>query len=321
MLSQDSTLRVLSIPAEHPYTRAVRPAGVAYLPDPDIDGHWWPHPALEARFWDTPVDADILHIHFGFEHRSPEQIAQLVRALPIPLVLTVHDLDNPHLTSAREHAEHRERLSILIDAAAAVITLTDCAAQQLREDYGAAAVRVIAHPRLVPASTRAAHGGGAGVFLKSLRANVVADPEFYRGIARRVPLTVYAHNVDGTRALRDALSGAPGITLVTHDRMDDATLHETIGRLDACLLPYTRGTHSGWLEMCRGLGTSVAAPAIGCYAAQADDPAAVETYPVADAEAAAAALEVLLRRGAVPYAGAPGGVAAAHAEVYREVLR
>ncbi|WJY68631.1 hypothetical protein CAURIS_08710 [Corynebacterium auris] len=314
-------MRVLAVPAEHPYTRAVRPANVEYLPDPDIDGHWWPHPALEASFWRRPVDADLLHIHFGFEHRSPAQIAELLRAVPIPLVVTVHDLENPHLNSAAQQAEHRERLRLLVGAADAVITLTDCAARQLRGEYGVENVHVIAHPDLVPAGTRASHGGGAGVFVKSLRANVVADPGFYREVARRVPLRVWVHDVDKTRELCDALSGAPGINLITHDRMDDAALHRAVGSLDACLLPYTRGTHSGWLEMCRGLGTSVAAPAIGCYADQADVAGALETYAVGDGAAAGEAVEKLLARGPVPYGGGSRDAAAAHAAVYREVLR
>lgn len=314
-------MRVLSVPAEHPYTRAVRPAGATYLPDPDVDGHWWPHPALEAPYWSQPPAADVLHVHFGYEHRSPAQVADLVEALPVPLVVTVHDLDNPHLADPAEQAAHRERVRLLVDAAAAVITLTDCAAERLRAEFGARRVEVLPHPPVVPAGTRARHGGGAGVFLKSLRSNVVADPDFYLRIAERVPLTVFAHDVDATRALRDALQGRPGITLVTHDRLDDAALHDAVGGLDVCLLPYTRGTHSGWLEMCRDLGTCVAVPDVGCYAGQADDPAAVETYAAGDGESAAGAVAKLLARGPLPRAGQRPNVRAAHARIYREVVR
>lgn len=322
-------MRVLSVPAEHPYTRAIRPPHVFYLPDPDADGdgHWWPHPALEAQFWRASgrPDVDAVHIHFGFEHRTPAEIAELTHALPVPLVITVHDIDNPHLATAAEQAEHHERLRLLVDAAAAVITLTDCAAERLRTDFGATDVNVIPHPPIVdtpPAGPL--HGGGAGVFLKSLRANVVADPAFYRAIAARVPLTVFVHDEPATRELRDALSGAPGITLVAHDRLDDPALHAAVAGLDVCLLPYTSGTHSGWLEMCRNLGTDVAVPDIGCYAGQADTPEAVETYAVGDAEAAARAVDKLRARGAVPYAGGRRNAHeadTAHARIYSEVVR
>ena len=321
-------MRVLSVPAAHPYTRAVQPDQVNYLPDPDIDGAWWPHPALEARYWEDPAhaaEADVLHIHFGFEHRTPRQIADLVRALPIPLVVTVHDLDNPHLTDPADQAEHRERVRILVEAADAVVTLTDCAAERLRREFGAGQVRVLPHPSVADTPVDAPHGGGAGVFLKSLRSNVVADPEFYLGIARHIPLTVWVHDVDATRDLRAALDGADSLRLIVHEPLDDAPLHAAVAGLDACLLPYTRGTHSGWLEMCRDHGTNVAVPDTGCYADQADAPGSVEVYAAGDAAGAARALDTLVRRGPVPYAGDRGAqrerVASAHAEMYRDVVR
>ncbi|WP_165165285.1 glycosyltransferase [Corynebacterium qintianiae] len=312
-------VRVLSIPAQHPYTQAIRPAGVAYLPDPDIDGNWWPHPALEAGFWLKPPEADILHIHFGFEHRSPAQIDELARAVPVPLVLTVHDLDNPHL---EEQAEHHERLRILVGAADAVLTLTECAARRLRGEFGANDVRVVPHPAVVAEPAAQPREEIAGVFVKSLRSNVVADPEFYLAIGRRVPLRVFAHDVDATRDLRDALRGM--VELVVHDPFNDAALHGEVAKLTACILPYTRGTHSGWLEMCRDLGTTVAVPDIGCYAGQVDAPEAVETYALGDPASAAEAACTLIARGPVPYRGDRGRqlgkVRQVHADVYREVL-
>lgn len=314
-------VRVLSIPAQHPYAQAIRPEGVAYLPDPDIDGHWWPHPALEAAFWDSPRDVDIVHIHFGFEHLSPDQVRELVVALPVPLVVTVHDLDNPHLS---EQTDHHERLRILVAAASAVLTLTPSAAERLRAEFGAGEVRVVPHPAITRDRPGVPRDAVAGVFVKSLRANVVADPAFYLGVARRVPLRVYAHDVEATAGLRRALEAAGGVELVTHAPLDDTVLHREVARLSACILPYARGTHSGWLEMCRDLGTPVVVPDAGCYADQADDPRAVATYAPGDAASAASAAAALLRRGPVPYAGDRDAqlreVRAAHAETYREVL-
>ena len=140
-------MRVLAIPAEHPYTQAVLPAGVEYLPDLDVDGEgrWWPHPALRADYWANPPQVDLVHIHFGFEHVSPDELRKTVAALPVPLVVTVHDIDNPHLADQREH---HERLQVLVSAAAAVITLTDHAARILRERFGAAGVRAVSYTHL-----------------------------------------------------------------------------------------------------------------------------------------------------------------------------
>lgn len=274
-----------------------------YLPDPDIDGNWWPHPAYTAQYWrDLPAEdrPDIVHAHFGFEHVTPEEMAELVEALPVPLVVTAHDLDNPHL---EDQADHHERLRILVGAADEVLTLTECAAEVLRRDFGVAAPIVVKHPRIASDPADVAREPRAAVFVKSLRGNVVADPQFYRDIAHAVPLDVYVHDVAATAPLRAALADAPGLTLHVHEPMSDAELHAAIARATACVLPYTRGTHSGWLEMCRDHGTTVAVPDIGCYAGQADTSEAVAVYRAGDGESAGDAAVGLVARGPIPYQG------------------
>ena len=307
-------MRVLSIPAEHPYTQAIRPACAEYLPDPDIDGNWWPHPALEASYWAAPRDVDLVHIHFGFEHRTPDEIAELVRALPVPYVLTVHDLDNPHLSDQRPH---HERLQLLIDDASALITLTNHAADVLRRDFGAGDVHVVPHPRITDTPSQAAPSGRAAVFLKSLRSNVVADPAFYAQIAAEVPLDVYVH--EGV-----SLGEIEGANVFVHPPMDDATLHAAVARASACILPYTRGTHSGWLEMCRDHGVPVVVPDIGCYADQADTPEAVAVYRAGDGRDAGRAAAGVVVKQRVPYAGDRAAqleqVRRAHEEIYNKVV-
>ncbi|QYH19339.1 glycosyltransferase [Corynebacterium aquatimens] len=317
-------VRVLSIPAEHPYTQAIRPAGVAYLPDPDIDGNWWPHPAFTAKYWrelDPAQRPDILHVHFGFEHFTTAEISAMVAELPVPLVVTVHDIDNPHLEDQRDH---HARLKVLVDAAAATLTLTDCAAAALREDFGVGEVNVVKHPRIAAVPAVEKRGERAAVFVKSLRGNVVADAQFYRDIAAEVPLDVYVHDVPATEDLREGLDGVENLALHVHEPFGDAELHAAVARAGACVLPYTRGTHSGWLEMCRDHGTPVAVPDIGCYAGQADTPEAVAVYPACDGRAAGRAAKDLVARGGVAYHGDREAqlreVQAVHARVYSEVL-
>ena len=58
------------------------------------------------------------------------------------------------------------------------------------------------------------------------------------------------------------------IDLRIHDYFTDAALWEYLESLDASILPYRFGTHSGWLEACRDLGTDVIAPTCGFYAEQ-----------------------------------------------------
>ncbi|MCP1386912.1 glycosyltransferase [Corynebacterium sp. TA-R-1] len=323
MSSNRRAVRVLSIPANHPYTQAIRPAGVAYLPDPDIDGNWWPHPAFTAQYWREldPADyPDILHVHFGFEHYTPDEIRDMVAALPVPLVVTVHDLDNPHLEDQREH---HERLQVLVDAAAATLTLTECAAEVLRADYGVEEPIVVKHPRIAEAPVRAERGARAAVFVKSLRGNVVADPAFYRDIAAEVPVDVHAHDVPATAELRAGLAETANLRLIVHEPYGDEALFAAVASAGACVLPYTRGTHSGWLEMCRDHGTPVAVPDCGCYASQADTPEAVAEYPAGDGRAAGRAAQELLARGGVPYVGDREAqlheVVAAHAAIYENL--
>ncbi len=313
-------MKVLSIPAEHVYPQAIQPEGVSFHPDPDIDGNWWPHPALEAQWWDTPRDVDLVHIHFGYEHRTPEQLQELVNRLPVPLVVTVHDLDNPHLSDPDDQERHRANVGVLVRAAKQVVTLTECAAETVAQRYGRQDVAVVGHPAVVKQMPGVEAAADAAVFLKSLRANVAAKVEFYREIAARVPLTVYAHDVPATRELRAELSLIDGLSTVTHDPLDDAALHKAVASHRVCILPYVRGTHSGWLEMCRDLGVSVAVPDCGCYADQADTPEAVAVYRTGDGAAAGQAAAALLAAGPVPYRGDRGAqlraIKHAHADIY-----
>ncbi|WP_235839504.1 glycosyltransferase [Corynebacterium urinipleomorphum] len=296
-------MKVLSIPAEHVYPQAIQPEGVSFHPDPDIDGNWWPHPALEAQWWDTPRDVDLVHIHFGYEHRTPEQLQELVDALPVPLVVTVHDLNNPHLSDPADQERHRANVGVLVRAAKQVVTLTESAAATIAQRYGREDVAVVGHPAVVKHMPEVDAEADAAIFLKSLRANAVADVEFYRAIAARVPLTVYMHDVDATLQLHEELSLIDGITLVRHTPMNDHELHSAVASHRVCILPYVRGTHSGWLEMCRDLGVSVAVPDCGCYADQADTPEAVSVYRTGDGADAGWAAAELLAAGPVPYRG------------------
>jgi hypothetical protein len=58
------------------------------------------------------------------------------------------------------------------------------------------------------------------------------------------------------------------LELAVHDFMPDDELWSYLAHLDVSVLPYRFGTHSGWLEACRDLGTAVVAPSCGYYAAQ-----------------------------------------------------
>ncbi|MEP6562572.1 MAG: glycosyltransferase family 1 protein, partial [Nakamurella sp.] len=156
----DGPIRVASIPAGHPYVQHLAaPAGgdaVVRLADPPPDvpdpqpGQWWPPVMLQPEWVAAHhPDFDLAHLHFGFDAVEPAELrrwsAELHRRNR-PLVLTVHDLVNPHFTDQRRHGE---QLDVLIPAAAELITLTPGAAAEVAARWGRAA-EVVPHPHVIP---------------------------------------------------------------------------------------------------------------------------------------------------------------------------
>jgi beta-1,4-mannosyltransferase len=295
-------LRIASIPSSHVYVRHLAPIDPAdrtatRLPDPVPPGvrpgqsPWWPPVMLDPGWVDRHADDfDIFHVHFGFDSRTPEELAAVCAALGAndrPLVFTMHDLRNPHHVDRRLHDE---QLDVLVPAADALVTLTTGAADEIERRWGRRPL-VVPHPHVVELDeathirrTRGGRGGGfrVGLHLKSLRAGMDAHtvlPGLVRAV-RELPGAVL--QVNGHRELLE-----PGgrhhdprvvalladltdeIDLRVHDYFSDAELWAYLGGLDVSVLPYRHGTHSGWLEACRDLGTQVVAPTCGFYADQA----------------------------------------------------
>lgn len=272
-------LRVASVPSEHAYVRHLTAPGlsdgVVRLPDPPVPGapagQWWPSPVLEPSWLRAHrAELDLVHLHFGFEHRTAVELTEWVatlRAHGLPLVLTVHDLTNPHLA---DQATHAAALDVLVPAAAAVITLTRGAADEISSRWGRA-VHVLPHPHVVdlerlarprPVST----GFVVGLHDKPRAGN---DPEAVRGHLERIVATLPGGRVHPGQGPR---------------RLTDSELWEHLSGLDVLVLAYRSGTHSGFVEACHDLGTTVLASVTGHYAEQApvlsydiDEPASLET--------------------------------------------
>ena len=355
-------LRVRSIPAGHDYVRHAvgpstggppDPAGIVVLADPLLDpaepSRWWPHPALEAADRPEVLDgADLVHVHFGYEHRSPAQVAQFVAAVRrrgLSLVVTVHDLTNPH---EADPAAHLDRTGHLVRGADAVVTLTTGAADEIRRRWGVDS-QVIPHPRLIPVEVTEPHRLSrleqraprpperrtVGLVLGSLRAGVAAEgllPQLADALPAGADLLVMvrsdalaaAHAPGHARheaALAlDTLAERPDVEVRSHDLLTDGELCRALAGFDALVLPHRHGTHSGWLELCRDLGLPPVIPRVGYLVEQWGSPAG--SYDPADPTA----LE--LRRGLATALGGPpvparaadaedGAVAAAHAALYR----
>jgi Glycosyltransferase Family 4 len=290
-------LRVASVPSAHVYVRHLAdPAaadGVIRLDDPvpaggQTPGQWWP-PVMLSPAWvrDHRDDFDVFHVHFGFDALAAGQLSELVvalRSLGKPLIYTVHDLRNPHHPDRRDHDA---ALDVLVPSADALITLTAGAAEEIEARWGRRPV-VLPHPHVVGlgriARRRRADGGFVvGLHAKSMRPSMDPLPVI-RALAGVVPdlpggrLRVDVHHdvfdADGSRhdrALVGYLLRAAAraeIDLRVHDCFSDAQLWVYLESLDVSVLPYRFGTHSGWLEACYDLGTTVVAPSCGYFADQ-----------------------------------------------------
>jgi hypothetical protein len=300
-------IRVVSIPAQHPYITSVTAAsGITVLPDPRPLGApvgvWWPPVALDPEWIRAHAStADLLHIHFGTESFTADHLAaclEAAREVGWPVVFTVHDLEHPQLN---DQAGYRAQLDVLIPGADALLTLTEGAATEIHRRWGRTAL-VVPHPAVVPDAVvpeamvptefTVSPVIRVGMHLKDLRSNIdaVAMATALCGAIGRlaadgldVAAELRLHRTvrdNGAReTIRDLAGRSERVTLVEHERLDDAELYRMLGGLDVCVLPYRHGTHSGWLEMCWDLGTAVVAPRVGFYAEQHPDGTVVPFEP------------------------------------------
>ncbi|MBF0672865.1 MAG: glycosyltransferase [Salinibacterium sp.] len=324
-------IRVASVPANHVYVRHIAPevgqgAGapvVTRLPDPDPSdprrstvSTWWPPVMLDPAWVRDAEDVDIFHVHFGFDSRSPAALRELVgelRRRGIPLVYTVHDLRNPHHETT---TEHDAQLDVLIPAADALITLTEGAAREIETRWGRTA-HVLPHPHVVDLGTAARLRAEkpvrkdefrVGVHVKSLRAGMDPLPVITTLSATIAQLDAAVLQVDGHRDVLEpdgarysrelaeflrAEADAGRIDLRIHDYFSDDALWQYLASLDVSVLPYRHGTHSGWLEACRDLGTTVVAPTCGYYADQGPVLSYGHDHAGLDGESLAAAIRLV----------------------------
>jgi hypothetical protein len=283
-----NVVRVASVPAGHPYVRHIadvsRADDVVRLPDPTDP--WWPPTMLDPRWVrDHAAAFDLMHVHFGFDGVAPETLDELGRELTRqqrPLVVTVHDLRNPHHPS---RDLHDQQLGALLTNATRVVTLTAHSARAIGERHRID-VEVIPHPHIVDLeemrrrqSAPRPQRSTVGIHLKSLRPNMetaVVDAAVdavgqVAGSELRVDVHRDVAEPDGARhdpALMERLhryAGQGALRLVTHDFFDEDAFVDYLDSLKASVLPYRFGTHSGWLEACRDLGVAVVAPDCGSY--------------------------------------------------------
>ena len=278
-------LTVASVPAGHPYVRSMIDASlVRVLPDPvpaeaTSPGQWWPPPLLDPAYLQRHVDSfDVMHVHFGFESATVATLREVVSILDrshIPLVLTVHDLHNPHFA---DPAAHLSQLDVLIPAAAVVVTLTHGAASVIRRRWAVEAV-VLPHPHVLPIGAVGAararhHDPVVAVHGKGLRANIDPWPILDTLLDGALPSSRIRFDLDqaGLKAVgalaRLERYRRAGVDVRVHPRFTDAELIEYLTDVDVAVLPYRFGTHSGWVEAYYDAGTTFITPNCGFFTEQ-----------------------------------------------------
>jgi hypothetical protein len=350
-------IRVASVPAGHVYVRHLsdpdgdrRVIRLADIPPPDgrkVPGGWWPPAMLDAAWIEANHETfDVFHVHFGFDAKTPEELRAVTGALEaagIPLVVTVHDLRNPHHP---EPGLHDEQLGVLIEHASALITLTHGAAVAIAARWGRVA-EVLPHPHIVewdelrrPRLLR--DGFVVGLHAKSLRANmdvpgvaaVLADVvDELPGARLQIDIHhevfepgAHFYSPEVGAGLRRLAASREAVELREHDYFSDAELWDYLIGLDVSVLPYRFGTHSGWLEACFDLGTAVVAPSCGFYGEQRPCHGYRHDETQLDAGSLAAAVRAAYEQSPAPRADAHARfeerrrVAAAHQALYASLL-
>jgi hypothetical protein len=354
--AQTQTIRVLSVPTDHVYVRHLSPPPSASRPERrvvrlrDPQDPWWPPPALDPAWLHGRIaDFDLMHVHFGFDAREVDDLRGVVDVLAAagrPLVQTVHDLRNPHHLDRHTHDAH---LDVLVPSADALITLTTGAAEEIRRRWGRVAT-VVPHPHVVPLadmarrhSLRPPHRSGftVGLHLKSMRPCMSGGPvvdalveavSAIDGAVLRINVHRDVAEPDGARydgALMNAVGAAQfrGALVDVHDFFSDDELWDYLESIDVSVLPYRYGTHSGWLEACRDLGTAVVAPDCGYYADQGPVHGFHLDEDRLDPDSLRAAVRAAFLAGPpepVPpsyRAAQRRAIAATHTEIYSELLR
>ena len=294
-------VHVLHIPTDHAYVRHLSlPDGASVeasfiaVPDPappQPAGTWQPSPAFDPGYFapsghgSSSDDSQVVHLHFGYEHLTPTEVtgwADRVRGSGRRFVVTVHDLDNPHLVS---QDRHRAGVAAAVAAADRVVTLTPGAAGAIERRWGRTAT-VVPHPHVLPLelvgtreSPRRTVRPRIGVPLGAVRANVCAD-RVLRLLAAQAGVQLEWRVLTsvmvgpplpgpGVRSLQEELQrgadrGAWQLRTVGPGQPESA-VWQWLSSLDALVLPYAWGSHSGWLEACADVGTSVIAPAVGFW--------------------------------------------------------
>ncbi|WP_406273741.1 glycosyltransferase [Nocardia sp. NBC_00881] len=280
-------VRVVHLPARTPYVRKIVSADIELL-----NGNRTRHgivPAAVGAEWllrHRPLDwLDVVHLHhIEFEDLLVlEDLLDACANESVKVVCTAHDLV-PMFTAA---GDLRARLELVAQSGASWIGLTESSAAELRQLVPAVErVRVIPHGYVVAPDdlmgrVRQVSSEASGFLMYgALRPNrghltavtnwslAVPDPHARLSLLLRPfnPADFGRYNID---ALLSVVRADDRISATMQSYPSDATVVEAGLRSDALLLPYSRGTHSGQLELAFDLNMLAVCSSVGHLREQA----------------------------------------------------
>ena len=246
--------------------------------------------------WAETADVDVFHVQFGFDAWSPDGLRELGgRAAPARASRWSSPCTTCATPTTPTAASHDAQLDVLVPAADAVVTLTRGAAAEIAPAVGPSR-RSSCRTRTSSSSTRwrrrrsreraartapwsgrpareepaRQHGPPTPccpTLVEAVRRLPGARAAGQRAPRRARPTAARATTPGWPSYLRDA-ERRGDLELHVHDYLTDDELWDYLAGLDVSVLPYRFGTHSGWLEACRDLGTTVVAPDCGYFADQ-----------------------------------------------------
>jgi hypothetical protein len=282
-------LRILHVPGRTPYARKLRGPRAVLVNETDVAGEVVPRDTSFA-WLDRRPDLgffDVLHVQ-SLELAEADVIERtLARCVEERkgVVFTLHDVE-PLFPDPSRTFDRKVRAAC--GAAGAVVTLTERARELAAARFGveASRIEVVPHGPVLPAghpmwSPQPVRNGRftLGMFggLRPNRTFLTPTVNALFGLdEREVRVRILSRGLNPIEVAPDSegfqlvlLAGRdPRLSLELLPFPTDDEVATFVASLDALVLAYHCGTHSGQLELAMDLGVPVVVPSIGCYADQ-----------------------------------------------------
>lgn len=284
-------IKVLSLPARHPYTSKFHHSGEIIFCNPETDyfNKIGGIPTPEFIEKTHALDSyDVVHIHFSFDKITTDELRQLLgyfKENKKPIVWTCHSRESQR----KKDIGNGELQEILYSYANALISPTEGCKKWILSKFGKSKnIEVIplgymADPNLVISkefdlrkkkNTNFIYLVGDMRENKEINLSVKAflDSPHLENCTLTVitkPLPEDLNSIDERqRNFLELIISSPRIRLIAKPEVSNKELVGIFSEQHVCLLPYLWGTHSGQVELAKDCGCYAAISDVGFYKEQ-----------------------------------------------------